>query len=138
MLKFIKSFGLIFITLLLIAGALSYSPITKTKPEQVGIGKLVEEINGETVKSVTVQVDTLFVTLNDEKAKPQEVKKELGQSFSELMSNYGVASEKLQKVDVQVKDLSGWRYWLVFAIFIAFDFVHRDYLFYDPSSAGRE
>jgi len=107
-----KSFGLIFITLLLIAGALSYSPITKTKPEQVGIGKLVEEINGETVKSVTVQGDTLFVTLNDEKAKPQEVKKELGQSFSELMSNYGVASEKLQKVDVQVKDLSGWRYWL--------------------------
>ena len=112
MLKFIKSFGLIFITLLLIAGALSYSPITKTKPEQVGIGKLVEEINGETVKSVTVQGDTLLVTLNDEKAKPQEVKKELGQSFSELMSNYGVASEKLQKVDVQVKDLSGWRYWL--------------------------
>src|SRR3989339_89946 len=112
MFKMFKSFGLIFITLLLIAGALSYSPITKTKPEQVGIGKLVEEINGETVKSVTVQGDTLFVTLNDEKAKPQEVKKELGQSFSELMSNYGVASEKLQKVDVQVKDLSGWRYWL--------------------------
>ncbi len=107
-----KSFGLIFITLLLIAGALSYSPITKTKSEQVGIGKLVEEINSETVKSVTVQGDTLLVTLNDEKAKPQEVKKELGQSFSELMSNYGVASEKLQKVDVQVKDLSGWRYWL--------------------------
>ncbi len=107
-----KSFGLIFITLLLIAGALSYSPITKTKPEQVGIGKLVEEINNETVKSVEVQGDTLSITLKDEKAKPQEVKKELGQSFSELMSNYGVASEKLQKVDVQVKDLSGWRYWL--------------------------
>lgn len=112
MFKMFKSFGLIFITLLLIAGALSYSPITKTKPEQVGIGKLVEEINSEVVKSVTVQGDTLLVTLNDEKAKPQEVKKEAGQSFSELMSNYGVASEKLQKVDAQVKDLSGWRYWL--------------------------
>lgn len=112
MFKMFKSFGLIFITLLLIAGALSYSPITKQKPESVGIGKLVEEINAGAVKSVEVRGDTMSIILHDEKAQSQEVKKELGQSFSELMSNYGVASEKLQKVDVQVKELSGWKYWL--------------------------
>lgn len=64
------------------------------------------------VKSVDVHGDTMVVILKDEKMKPQEVKKEMGQSFSELMSNYGVASEKLQKVDVQVKELSGWKYWM--------------------------
>jgi len=112
MFKLIKNFGLIFLLLLLVAGVLSYSPITKPKPEPVGVGKLVEEINSEMVKSVDVHGDTMVVILKDEKMKPQEVKKEMGQSFSELMSNYGVASEKLQKVDVQVKELSGWKYWM--------------------------
>jgi len=112
MFKLIKNFGLIVIILLLIAGALSYSPITKPKPEQVGIGVLVEEINNEAVKSVEVQGDTMTVVLKDEKAKQQEVKKELGQSFSELMNNYGVAGDKLQKIDVKVKEQSGWSYWM--------------------------
>ena len=111
MFKLVKNFGLIFIVLLLIAGALSFSPITKPKPEQVGIGQLVEQINNGLVKSVNVSGDTLLIKMVDENAKEQEVKKEMGQSFSELMNNYGVAAEKLQKVDVRIVEESGWKYW---------------------------
>lgn len=108
----IKNFIFIVLSLVLIAGVMSYSDTGKEKPESIGFGALVQEIQSEQVKSVEVRGDMLLVTLKDEKAKQQEVKKELGQSFSELMADYGVDQEKLKKVDVQVKEESGARYWV--------------------------
>ena len=98
--------------LFVIAGVLSFSNVAKEKPESAGISRLVQEINNETVQSVEVEGDTMTVRLKDDQAKPLEVKKEFNQSFSELMDNYGVAPEKLQKVDVAVKEQGGWKFWL--------------------------
>ena len=72
---------------------------------------LVEEINAEEVKSIVVRGDKLEIALFDEEKPKQEARKELGQSFSELMQNYGVDPELLKKVDVQVKDQTGFGYW---------------------------
>lgn len=108
----IKNFGLIFISLLLIAGLLSFVPMSKEKPEGIGITKLVQEINNEEVKSVSVSGDIITATLKVDN-KVQEVKKESGQSFSELMSDYGVSPEKLQMIEsVEFEEPSGWSYWL--------------------------
>jgi hypothetical protein len=51
------------------------------------------------------------VRLKNDDKKVLEIKKEYNQSFSELMSNYGVPADKLQGVDVFVKDQSGWKFW---------------------------
>jgi len=88
------------------------SEIKKEEPDVIGIGALVQEINNEEVKSIEVKGDILVVNLNNEEAKTQEVKKEYGQSFSEMIDNYDVAPEKLQKIDIQVKEETGWRFWL--------------------------
>jgi len=108
----IKNFTIIFFSLLVIAAVLSFSSMGQTEPEVVGINTLLQEINDERVKSIEVEGDTLVVTLFGEEETVQEVKKEIGQSFSELMNNYEMAPEKLQKIDVQVKQESGFDYWL--------------------------
>ena len=108
----IKNFGLIFVSLLLIAGLLSFVPMTEEKPESIGITKLVQEINNEEVKSVSVSGDLITVTLKVDN-KVQKVKKESGQSFSEFISDYGVTPEKIQAIEsVEFEEPSGWGYWL--------------------------
>ncbi|MBI4427052.1 MAG: ATP-dependent zinc metalloprotease FtsH [Candidatus Magasanikbacteria bacterium] len=107
----LKNFTIIFFVLLLVAGLLSFSSSAKPKTEPAGISQLVQEINDGAVKEIKVRGDDLVVALKDETAKQQIVKKEYGQSFSELMDNYKVSAEKLQQVKVEVVDESGAAYW---------------------------
>src|SRR3989339_1773485 len=107
----LKNFLIVFGVLLVITALLSAANFNTEKPEVVGINTLIQDINDESVKSIEVKGDYLYATLKDENASQLEVKKEMGQSFSELMSNYGVAPEKLAKVDVSVKDETGWKFW---------------------------
>ncbi|HBU06969.1 MAG TPA: cell division protein FtsH [Candidatus Magasanikbacteria bacterium] len=108
----IKNFVIIVASLLLVAALLSFSSLTSEKPEEVGLSALVQKVNNEEVKEVVVEGDILHVTLNDVNAKPLQVKKELGQSFTELLSDYGVAQDKLAKVNVIIKEESGFDHWM--------------------------
>lgn len=109
---FIKNFLLIFIALFLIAGILGMVKTGESKkPEIIGVGKMVEEINAGLVKQITVQGDLLAVTLKDDKAKPQEVKKEPQESFGDILKNYGVTDAARQNIQVEVKDESSWKFW---------------------------
>ncbi len=111
--QLLKNFGIIIIVLLFIAGIAGYSGLGNEKrPDDVGINTLIQEINEEKVKKVEIVGNIIEVTLKDENAKKQEVKKEFGESLSTLLSNYGVAPEKIQRVDISVKKETGWRYWL--------------------------
>lgn len=111
--QLLKNFGIIVVVLLVIAGIAGYSGFGGEKqPDEVGINTLVQQINEEKVKKVEIVGNTLEVTLKDENAKKQIVKKEFGESLSELLNNYGVPAEKIQKVDIAVKKESGFRYWI--------------------------
>lgn len=107
----IKNFLIVFGVLLIITAALSTANFNTKKPETASINTLVQNINSESVKSVEVKGDYLYVTLKDENANQLEIRKEPGQSFSELMSNYAVEGAKLDQVDVTVKDETGWKFW---------------------------
>ena len=119
----LKNFAFVILALFLVAGILSFADFNAEKPENVGISRLVQDINQDKVKSVEVEGDTLTVHLKDEKAKGLQVKKEINQSFTELMSNYGVESAKLQAVDVQVKEMTGWKFWLAALVPYLFPFL---------------
>lgn len=107
-----KNFFIVFVTLFVIAAVVSMINLSGTKPESASISKLVTEIKADHVSTVEVRGDTLLVNLKDENAKPLEVKRELGTSFGELMTSYGVTSGELNKISVEIKEESGWRFWI--------------------------
>lgn len=110
--NFLKNFLAVFLVLLVVAGVLGLTRTSQDKkPENVDIAKLVQEINAGTVKKVTVQGDTLTAELKDANAKPQVVKKEMGESFGDVMKNYGVSDAARAGVAVEVKDESSWKFW---------------------------
>jgi cell division protease FtsH len=102
-----KNFGLVIITLFLIASLMSFGSFQTEKPEETSINSLVAQINEDSVQSIEIDGDLLLITLKDEQAPKQEVKKEFGQSFTELMDNLRVDPEKLATIDVKVKKESG-------------------------------
>ncbi|MBU0597131.1 ATP-dependent zinc metalloprotease FtsH [Patescibacteria group bacterium] len=107
----IKNFLFIFLALFLIAALLSFGNFSSEKSDEIGTSKLIQQINNEEVKSIDVKGDILEITLKDESANLEKVKKEYGQPFSELMDNYGVDLEKLSGIEVAVKDETGFAYW---------------------------
>jgi len=110
---FLKNFIIVFVVLLLIAGGLSWIKSGQSSaPETIGIGQMVNEINQGQVKSVVVQGDLITLTLKDDKAKPQQVKKETTESFGDILKNYGVTDAAKANLPVEVKDESSWKFWL--------------------------
>jgi len=111
---FIKNFVIIFCCLLVVAGVLSFFKQDESKkPETIGIGQMIEEINAGAVKKIVVEGDLLKLELNDTNAKPQEVKKETGDSFGDILKNYGVSDEAKKKLAVEIKDESSFKFWAI-------------------------
>jgi cell division protease FtsH len=110
---FIKNFVIIFAGLLLVAGVVSFATSWRSakKPETVGIGAMVEQINAGKVQKVTVQGDQITVTLKDAAARPQIVKKEYDESFGDIIKNYGVTEEARKTLQIEVQDESSWKFW---------------------------
>ncbi len=107
-----KNFFIVFATLFVIAAVVSMFNVSGVQPESASISRLVTEIKADTVSVVEVRGDTLVVKLKDENAKPLEIKRETGVSFGELLAPYGVTSEELNKISVEIKEESGWRFWV--------------------------
>ncbi len=110
---FIKNFVIIFAGLLLVAGVVSFVTSWRSakKPETVGIGAMIEQINAGKVQKVTVQGDQITVTLKDAAARPQIVKKEYDESFGDIIKNYGVTEEARKTLQIEVQDESSWKFW---------------------------
>jgi cell division protease FtsH len=110
---FLKKFIIVFGGLVLIAAGfnlISGWQNTK-KPDTVGIAQVVDEINANKVSKVTIQGDVVTVTLKDVSAHEQVTKKEYGESFGDIMKNYGVSDEARKQLQVEVKDQSSWKFW---------------------------
>ncbi|MFH1522726.1 MAG: ATP-dependent zinc metalloprotease FtsH [Patescibacteria group bacterium] len=107
----VKNFLIFFIVFIVIAVIFSAYGGAGKKIETVGIKTLISQINNEEVTDIIVQGDKLTVTLNS--GEKEEVKKETGESLSELLKNFGIESEKIANIKIEVKDKSGLDYWLV-------------------------
>ncbi|MFA6131037.1 MAG: ATP-dependent zinc metalloprotease FtsH [Patescibacteria group bacterium] len=78
--------------------------IKNTKPETINTTSLVAMIQANEVKSITVQEDIL--TIVDQNDVIYTSKKEADQSLSDLLTNYGVESQSLQTIAIEIKDPS--------------------------------
>ena len=114
--QLLKQFGLIFLSLFLLALLVSNTSFGVPEPEDIGVNTLVSQIKAGEVEKIEVRGDYAYITRKavegDAAPAEQKLKKETRQSFSELMSDYGVPSEELQKIDVQIKRETGAAYWL--------------------------
>jgi len=98
------------VVFVVIAAILSTYSITNEKPEEIQLSQLVSQIEAGNVKAVVIKGDLLEIELND--GTEQVTKKEGGESFTTLLSNYEVTPEKMSGIEVEIQSESGFGYWL--------------------------
>jgi cell division protease FtsH len=106
----IKNFIIFFVVFLLIASAFALTNGSLTSPEKATIGQFIKQLEGGFVDSVSVNGSELEVTLKD--GKKEIVKKETGETLSELIKNYGISAETISGLNVDVRENEGLNYWL--------------------------
>ena len=108
----IKYVLIVFLVLLLFSGmiaAFGY-PFSQNKAE-ISLTQLVGQINGSQVKGIVVQGDIIEITLNND--GKERANKEPGVSIAETLVNLGVDKTKLSQISVDIKNESGFTYYLV-------------------------
>jgi cell division protease FtsH len=108
----VLSYALSVIILFLIL-SLGYSLFSNfgTKAVDVPISQVSQDIKSGLVKSIVVSGNDLNLTYTDNSKKIS--KKEDGVALSESLSNFGVTTAELSKVSTEVKQESGFAYWLL-------------------------
>jgi len=90
-----------------------YSFIQEGQEEvsEIPISELAQETIAGNVESIVVKGDTLEITLVGGEEKRS--KKEAGASLSETLVNYGVPLESLSELTIDIKNESGFFFWLI-------------------------
>lgn len=83
----------------------------QNKPEEVSVSWVAQQVRAGEVEKIIVQGDKLSVTLLD--GTEAVAKKERESSLSETLVNYGVSQDDLVNVVIEVKNESGFAYWLM-------------------------
>ncbi len=94
-------------SLLLVGGILAF--VNVGTPNNINLSTFAQNIEEGKVKSVVVRGTEIEIVLSDD--TKATVKKESGESLSELLKNYGVSPEKIRATQVEVKESSGVGYW---------------------------
>ena len=106
----IKNFLIFFTVFLLIAAFFSLLGGGGQKAEQIGVETLIGQINNQEISKIAIVGNEIRTTLKD--GKSQVVKKEAGDTFSQIVKNYNVDPAKLSGLLIEVKDNQGLDYWL--------------------------
>ena len=83
---------------------------------EISISETASLVTEGRVQSITVQGEALTITLTPNEANTESEtrvsKKEAGTALSDTLVNYGVSTEALQAIDIEVTEPSGFGYWL--------------------------
>jgi len=107
----LKNFLIFLIIFLVIAALFSTYNASIEQPEEIGLEKLIEEIENEQVQKIIVKHNKLEIELTD--GAKQVTKKETTESLTALLSNYQIEPDKIKKVQIDVKEDEGFDFWLV-------------------------
>lgn len=98
--------------LIMLTAVYSYVSETREEPEEVSVSQIAEQIKNEEIKEIVVRGDELEVTYQDETRVEGVAKKESGTSITETLTNLGVGTDDLASVNIDVKNQTGFGYWL--------------------------
>jgi cell division protease FtsH len=106
----IKNLLLIFFILLVVSGLFTLSISSFKGTESIPLNEVVSYINKGEVNKITVKDNKLEIELKDGTKKISQKEKEIG--LTESLKNYGVDPERLKQITLEVKEESGFMYWL--------------------------
>jgi len=102
--------GAVLIFMIITALYLVISGTPKNIPE-IPVSDLAKSVIALEVKNILVEGEKLTITYKNDEIKTS--KKEIESSLSQTLFNYGVKSEALAGVNIEVKNESGFGYWLM-------------------------
>ncbi|MCK5511095.1 ATP-dependent zinc metalloprotease FtsH [Candidatus Parcubacteria bacterium] len=105
-----KNFGIFFVIFILIIALFNFMGEPKEESERVSTGALISRINNNELEKIIVEGTKIEMHLKD--GKKEIVKKETGESLSELLNNFGVEKEKIAELNIEVREGEGFDYWL--------------------------
>ena len=106
----IKNFLVFFTVFLLMAAVFGRFGGAGQKAVSVGIETLVSQLNNQAVAQVVIVGDKIELTLKN--GQSQTVKKEPGDTFSQIVKNFNIEPAKLSGVKIEVRADQGLDYWL--------------------------
>jgi len=106
----IKNFLVFFTVFLLMAAVFGRFGGAGQKAASVGIETLVSQLNNQAVAQVAIVGDKIELTLKN--GQSQTVKKEPGDTFSQIVKNFNIEPAKLSGVKIEVRADQGLDYWL--------------------------
>ncbi|MDD5638800.1 MAG: ATP-dependent zinc metalloprotease FtsH [Candidatus Pacebacteria bacterium] len=123
-----KNLITILLFFLVISSIFSLLSTSIQEEKNISLSDLVNDINNEKVKKITVSGSSVSVIYSDDsKAKTM---KEVESSLSQSLVNYGVDNEKLRKVNIEVKQEGGIWYWLGPLIIYILPLIGFGFIFY--------
>src|SRR3990167_2753485 len=107
---FMKNLVIAVLIFILLSSLFSVLRAPTDKAEEVTLSQLATQVNDGKVSEISVEGNTLNVVLK-EGDKKETAKKESEASLTETLKNYGVDPEKLRKVNIAIKEPSGFLFW---------------------------
>jgi cell division protease FtsH len=105
-----KNFIIFLLIFLVVSALFGMFNLSAEKVETITLQKFTEQVEAEAIKKITVEGDKLSIILND--GTLESLKKEPQETLGELLKNYNAAPEKIKKIDIEVKEDTGWSFWL--------------------------
>jgi len=113
--NFAKNISWALLALLAISLVFSYFwSGSSVKSETIGLNDVVVKIQNSEVNKITVSGNTLTLLTKDNKTLKSL--KESDSSLTETLKNYGVTSEQLAGLTIEMKEESSWGFWLGIAL----------------------
>ena len=109
--KFWTNFLTAFLVFFLLLSIYSTVAERREATNNIAISELAQDIKSGLVTQITVMGDKLEIDYKTEEKK--ESKKEVDASLTETLKNYGVATEELAAVKIEIKRQTGAGYWLL-------------------------
>ena len=105
----VRNLILFFLVLIGVGVAFSTLSLSGGKPKDVDLSTLAKQIQQDEVKSIDIQGNAISATLKD--GSKEKTVKESGDSLVSALRDFGVEAEKLQGVEIAVKQPGGFGYW---------------------------
>jgi len=107
------------LVLMLMVVAYSYFFEQKTEPDEISVSEIATQVKNGEVKEIIVRGSRLEVSYTDETRNGAEAKKETDAPVTDTLTNFGVTSEQLSSIKVDVQNETGFAYYLsTFAPFL--------------------
>ncbi|MFA6198082.1 MAG: ATP-dependent zinc metalloprotease FtsH [Patescibacteria group bacterium] len=106
----LKSFIIFVIIFLALGGLFSLYQTSTKKVTEISLNQVVKQIDNAEVNQIIVEGSKINVVLKD--GTKEVSRKESTESFGDVLKNYGVSAEKIQALNVEIREGSGGSFWI--------------------------